>query len=156
VLGNAIAGAVFLAGVFRAFGAGLGGALALAAGATGNLLNAWIHRGAEHVSIGASTAVFGSLGLLAGRALLRGRALGARGRRVWTPVAAALALLAMIGTEGPHVDLWAHACGLATGLGLGIAATLLDLGRVPRALQWTAGAAAIALLLSSWALALRS
>jgi len=154
VLGNAIAGAVFLAGVFRAFGAGLGGALALAAGAGGNLLNGWIHRGAEHVSIGASTAVFGLLGLLAGRALLRGRALGARGRRVWTPVAAALALLAMIGTEGPHVDLWAHACGLAVGLVLGVAATRLDPGRVPRGLQWTAGAAAIALLLASWTLAL--
>ena len=155
LLGNAIAGALFLAGVFRAFGAGLGGALALAAGAAGNLANAWIHRGAAHLSIGASTAVFGALGLLAGRALLRGRALGARGRRAWTPVAAALALLAMIGTEGPHVDLWAHACGLAMGVALGVVATLCGWSRAPRALQWTAGAAAIALILASWTLALR-
>jgi len=155
VLGNAIAGAVFLAGVFRVFGAGLGGALVLAAGAGGNLANAWIHRGGDHLSIGASTAVFGSLGLLAGRALLRGRALGARGRHAWTPVAAALAVLAMIGTEGPHVDLWAHACGLATGVGLGVAATLFGVRRAPRTLQWAAGAAAIALVLASWTLALR-
>ena len=156
VLGNAIAGALFLAGVFRAFGPGVGGALALAAGVGGNLANAWIHRGGVHLSIGASTAVFGALGLLAGRALVRGRALGAQGRRAWAPVAAALALLAMIGTEGEHVDLWAHACGLAIGSALGFAATLLHWSRARPAVQWSAGAAAVALLAASWSAALRN
>jgi membrane associated rhomboid family serine protease len=155
VMGNAIAGALFLAGVFRAFGLGLGSALVLAAGTGGNLANAWIHRGGPHLSIGASTAVFGALGLLAGRALVRGRALGARGRRAWTPAAAALALLAMIGTEGEHVDLWAHACGLAIGIALGITATRLGWSRASPVLQGAAGAAALSLLAASWSLALR-
>jgi membrane associated rhomboid family serine protease len=154
VLGNAVAGALFLAGVFRAFGVGVGALLALGAGTAGNLANAWIHRAGTHVSIGASTAVFGALGILAGRALVRGRARGARGRRAWTPVAAALALLAMIGTEGEHVDLWAHLLGLATGGVLGAGALLLGWDSPRRAVQWPAAAAAAAVLVGSWSLAL--
>lgn len=155
VLGNAVAGALFLAGVFRAFGVGVGALMALGAGAAGNLGNAWIHRAGGHLSIGASTAVFGALGILAGRALVRGRARGARGRRAWTPVAAALALLAMIGTEGEHVDLWAHLLGLAAGGVLGAGALVLGWDSPRRAVQWPAAAAAAAALVGSWALALR-
>jgi membrane associated rhomboid family serine protease len=154
VFGNAVAGALFLAGVFSAFGLGVGSALVLAAGAGGNLANAWIHRAGGHLSIGASTAVFGALGILAGRALVRGRARGARGKRAWIPVAAALALLAMIGTEGQHVDLWAHVLGLAVGGVLGVVAALLRWGAASRTAQRLAGAGAIALAISSWALAL--
>ncbi|HSJ98252.1 MAG TPA: rhomboid family intramembrane serine protease, partial [Myxococcota bacterium] len=102
VLGNAVAGALFLAGVFRVFGFGVGAALVLLAGAGGNLWNAALRAG-PHEVVGASTAVFGALGLLAGRALVAGRVRGLRGRRAFVPVAAALALLAMIGTEGERV-----------------------------------------------------
>ncbi|MEZ4602465.1 MAG: hypothetical protein R2861_03365 [Desulfobacterales bacterium] len=37
----------------------------LASGISGNLFNAWMYESA-HVSIGASTAVFGAVGILAG------------------------------------------------------------------------------------------
>jgi rhomboid protease GluP len=155
VLGNALVGALFLAGVFRVFGLGAGAALVLVAGAGGNLLEAWL-RGPEAVTvIGASTAVFAALGLLAGRGLVRGRARGLRGRSAFLPVAAALGLLAMLGTAGQHTDVWAHACGLAVGVALGTGATATRRLLASRALQGAAGTAALALLVGAWWLALR-
>ena len=155
VVGNAVAGSLFLAGVFRVFGLGAGGALVLATGAFGNMLNAML-RGSEHIVVGASTAVFGALGLLAGRALARGRASGLRGRAAFVPIAAALALLAMIGTEGERVDFWAHGFGLAVGIALGAAAAALGPRTLARpAVQRGAGALALALVLGAWVLAWR-
>src|SRR5262249_1728467 len=90
VLANAVSGAVLLTAVGRLLGPGLGAWLVLLAGAGGNALNAWLH-GANHISIGASTAVFGALGILGGLQFgrLRGR------RRAWLAIAATLALLAL-------------------------------------------------------------
>ncbi len=155
VVGNGVAGALFLAGVFRIFGLGVGAALVLAAGALGNSLNAAL-RGSEHVVVGSSTAVFGALGLLAGRGLARGRARGLQGRTAFLPVAAALALLAMIGTEGERVDFWAHGFGLGIGIALGAATCGAGTGRLAApALQRGAGALALAVLAGAWLLALR-
>jgi membrane associated rhomboid family serine protease len=153
-LGNAVAGALFFSGVFRVFGLGVGGLLVLAAGAGGNALNAWLHQ-SGHVAVGASTAVFGALGLLAGRALVRGRARGLRGRAAFVPAAAALALLAMLGTEGERVDVWAHALGLAVGFACGVALAPFTHRLASRWLQAGAGLAALAVLALSWALAWR-
>lgn len=153
VLGNATAGALFLAAVFRAFGFGVGGALALAAGALGNVANALV-QAPSHATIGASTAVFGALGLLVGNALVLRRA-SLRGRPVWLPIGAALALLAMLGTEGERVDLWAHGLGLVAGVALGgIASSLPARWLGSRPLQMIAGASALAALAIAWAIAL--
>jgi membrane associated rhomboid family serine protease len=153
VLANAIAGALFLTAVCRSWGQGLGCALVLAAGASGNLVNAWV-RGGPHVAVGASTAVFGAVGVLGGVGLVRRRRRGTRGRRSWAPAAAALALLAMLGTAGERVDLGAHLFGLVTGGALGILVALA-LSRPPGApLQWSLATASLAALLLCWALAL--
>lgn len=155
VLGNAVAGALFLSAVFRTFGLGLGGALVLASGALGNAINALL-RTPDHASIGASTAVFGALGIVAGHALVR-RGAAARGRPLWLPLGAALALLAFLGTAGERVDLWAHAFGLASGIALGSAASCVPLRWIEaRALQSAAGAATCVALAGAWWLALRS
>ena len=64
VMGNALSGSIFLSAVNRRLGDGRGPLLVLVAGAAGNLLNAlWYHAG--HLSIGASTAVFSAVGILA-------------------------------------------------------------------------------------------
>lgn len=155
VVGNAVAGALFLAGVFRVFGFGVGAALVLATGALGNALNAGL-RGSEHIVVGASTAVFGALGLLAGRGLARGRARGLRGRAAFLPAAAALALLAMIGTEGERVDFWAHGFGLLVGITLGAGMIVLGTTRLAApSCQRSAGALTLAVLAGAWVLALR-
>ena len=114
VMANAIASVLFLSAVYRALGSGLGCAQVLLAGTGGNLVNAVV-QGAPHASVGASTAVFGALGLLVGLAVMRRRRSGLRGRRVWVPVAAGLAVLGMLGTGGGRVDLLAHLFGFITG-----------------------------------------
>jgi membrane associated rhomboid family serine protease len=143
VLGNAIAGALFLAPVFRAFGPGAGFALTLAAGALGNVANALV-RDPGHATIGASTAVFGALGLLVGERMLRRRASPSR-TAAWIPVGAGLALLAMLGAPGERVDFGAHLGGLAVGIALGLAATRIPTRILARpAVQLAAALAALA------------
>jgi len=145
-LGNALAGALFLSAVFRAFGPGVGGALTVAGGMLGNLGNAAL-RPAHHATIGASTAVFAALGLAAGHTIVRRRA----ARPLWVPVGAALALLAMLGTEGERVDLWAHALGLAAGLGLGVGFARVPAEWLARStVQWAAGLTAVAAIAGAW------
>jgi membrane associated rhomboid family serine protease len=153
VLGNAIAAALFVTAVCRGFGPGLGCALVLVAGAVGNLANAWL-RGGLHASVGAPTAVFGAVGLLGGVGLVRWRQRGGRGRRSWSPVAAALALLAMLGSAGERVDFGAHVLGLLAGLALGVLVARTLTRPLGVAFQWGLAGAAIAALVLCWALAL--
>jgi rhomboid protease GluP len=152
VLGNALAGAVFLTFVGRSLGPGLAIALALVAGAGGNFINAVLH-GTAHSTVGASTSVFGAVGLLSGRGVVSRGRIGARGHRRWTPFAGGLALLAMLGT-GSRADLGAHLLGLLLGAGLGVLVAL-TLRRPPsNAVQWLLAAIAILSVLFSWELAL--
>lgn len=154
VLGNAAAGALFLSGAFRSFGVGVGGALALAAGGLGNAVNALL-RAAAHSTIGASTAVFGALGVVVGERLVRRRQ-SSGGRAVWwLPLGAGFALLAMLGTDGERTDVWAHVLGLLAGTPLGAAATAIPARRLARpALQLAAGALALAAFAGAWAAAI--
>jgi membrane associated rhomboid family serine protease len=154
VAANAIIGALFLTAVCRVLGTGLGCALVLLAGAGGNFTNALLH-GSLHDSVGASTAVFGAVGLLGGLGVGRRHRRGARGRRAWVSVVAALGLLAMLGTAGERVDLWAHLFGLAVGGLLGIPLGFAAHRRPAVGLQWLLGGAALATLLACWSLALR-
>ena len=151
-LSNAIAAFLFFSAVSSMVGVGLGGALVLFAGAGGNLANAVLH-GSPHVAVGASTAVFGAVGMLGSLGMIRRRALSRW--RAWLPVAAALALLGMLGSSGQRVDIWAHLCGLLVGTALGMLIAWI----APRApelrVQWACGTAAIALLIYCWILAFR-
>lgn len=115
VLGNVLAATLFAGTVCRRFGSGVGLAALVAAGALGNLANAFLHR-AGHDSVGASTAVFAAVGMLAADALVAGRAPQA-GRLA--PLGAGLGILAMLGT-GERADVWAHAFGLLAGVALGV------------------------------------
>ncbi len=148
VFGNALAAALLVTLVGRALGPGLAVLAVLAAGAGGNVANAWLHAG-DHLSVGASTAVFGAVGLLGGLGAARRRLRLGR-RPAWTSLGASLGLLAMLGTGGERTDLWAHGFGLAVGLALG--AVLGFALRRPPALAWQilCGAAAAAVVAASW------
>ena len=115
LVSNLAIGGVFILLLCRELGSGLAWCLLLAAGALGNLANAWCQPPA-HDSVGASTLVFGAVGLLAAISAVRHR----YHRRRALPVAAALALLALLGTEGTHTDLGAHLFGFGFGIGLGL------------------------------------
>jgi membrane associated rhomboid family serine protease len=151
VLANAVSAAVFVTLVFRGLGPGVGGALVLVSGAAGNLLNAWL-QDAGHVSVGASTALFGAIGILCGLQFARIRFIRLRRRGAWLPLAAGLGLLAMLGTAGERTDVSAHALGLLCGLPLGALASLL-----PRPAAWPVqlalALASLAVLRWAWALA---
>jgi len=148
-LSNAAAGMLFFSLAFRALGPGLGVALVLAAGALGNAVNAGL-RAAPYLSVGASTSVFGAVGLLAGLAAARG---GGGRRRPWVMAAAGLALLAMLGTGGLRTDVWAHFFGLVVGgvLGAGVGRWLERPPALAAQVGW--GGVALALVAASWALA---
>ncbi len=152
-LSNAIAAALFLGAVCGMLGAGLGSALVLLAGAGGNLANALLH-GSPHVSAGASTAVFGAVGMLGSLGMARLRRRTMRRRRAWVPFAAALALLAMLGAGGPRVDVLAHLFGFLLGGVLGILCAFVAPHPPGLAVQWACGCSALAVLIYCWTLAL--
>ena len=150
LLGNAVASAVFVTAVGRALGPGLGGLLVLASGAGGNVLNALL-QGAPHSAVGASTAVFGAVGVLGG--LQFGRRRRRRRRGAWLPVAGSLALLALLGSDR-EADIVAHLFGLLVGGVLGVAAALLVARPPGRAAQWMLALAALSAVAGSWVVAL--
>jgi len=153
-LSNAIGITVFLGALSSILGPGLSSALVLLAGAGGNLANALIH-GSSHVSIGASTSVFGAVGMLGGLGLARRGRRKVPRRRAWVPVAAALALLAMLGSGGESVDVLAHLFGFLFGGVLGLIFAFVAPSPPGRLVQWGCGSAAFAVLISCWLLALR-
>jgi rhomboid protease GluP len=153
-LSNAIAITLFLGALSSILGPGLASALVLLAGAGGNLTNALVH-GSAHVSVGASTSVFGAVGMLGGLGLARRGRRKVPKRRAWVPVAAALALLAMLGTGGENVDILAHLFGFLFGGVLGLLFTFVAPSPPGRLVQWGCGSAAFAVLISCWLLALR-
>jgi rhomboid protease GluP len=119
---NLALGGVFIVSLCRDLGSGLAWSLLLGSGILGNLANACLHP-PHHSSVGASTLVFGAVGILAAQSILR---LQRHRQRRWPlPFAAALALLALLGTEGKQTDLGAHLFGFLFGMGLGMAAEYL-------------------------------
>jgi membrane associated rhomboid family serine protease len=151
VASNAVATAVLVPPLVQRLGGGCALWLVLLSGAAGNVLAALGHE-AAHAAVGASTATFGALGSLAALRLLPGSPAGRRRKR-WTVAAAALLLLAMLGT-GRGTDVIAHATGLLAGAALGLAGGTW-LRRTPGpAVQWTLGVLAALAVVACWALAL--
>lgn len=170
LISNVSLGAFAFAFVFARFGVGAGLLGTVLGGGLGNLLNAVAHMNGPHSSIGSSTALFASLGLLAG-AEIAARLMHRATRSAWqllVPVGAGLAFLALFGGGGANpdgspvndagrVDVMAHLFGLAAGVVLGAVmfAAGLKMG-ASRMTQILCGAGAVTLLVAAWALAWRS
>jgi rhomboid protease GluP len=148
VLSNAIAGGLLTVAVGTALGPGLAILAILLSGMGGNAVTAFL-RPLAGSSIGASTAVFGAVGLLAGLALDRRRRAGWAGERLWLPVLAGLGLLALMGTA-PDTDVLAHSLGLVAGIPLGACFGLVERRWGRRGGQWTAAVLSLLLLGGSW------
>jgi membrane associated rhomboid family serine protease len=151
--GNAIACLIFVAAVGRWIGSGLAACSILLGGAGGNLLTAWVHREA-HVSVGASTATFAALGLLAGLQVVRRVRIGPLKRRAWIPIGAGLALFAMLGV-GERSDVLAHLLGLGVGSVLGMLVALPFRRPWPGLVQGTLSVVALGAVAGCWLLAWR-
>ena len=153
---NLAAGLVYAGFLLPVLGAGWTWLFIVLAGGAGNWLNAWGHRDVEHLSIGASTAVFAALGMLvAAQCTMRTLALReVRAREFLLPVGAGLGLLAYLGVGDQQTDYMAHFFGLLAGAPFGVAGVWLRLGtRTPRLAQAALAWSAAGLLGVCWRLA---
>ena len=154
LVGNLVFGVLFGLFAGRLLGSGVAWLAIVAAAATGNAANTLLLESA-HRSIGASTAVFAALGLVAGF-VWRGEFMRQdRWSYRYGPVVGGLALLMYTGTGGPNTDIGAHLLGFVCGFLAGM--LLIALGPVPtdRRSQSIAGSIAILLVVTSWIVALR-
>ncbi len=151
LLGNVVAILLLVTAVCQQLGSGVGLWLLLLASAGGNELTAAVHRGG-HVSVGASTAVFAAIGILAAQRIAAPGQGTARPRRWWIALAASLLLLAFLGT-GPNADLLAHAFGLLAGGALGLLVAFTIRRSPPAPVQWLLVVAAGAAVAAAWRLA---
>ena len=153
LLSNLLAGAVIGTLASQLLGQGLAWLAILLAGAAGNL-EAALLRAPDHAAIGASTAVFAALGIVA--AYTRQRRWLERHLRLrrLAPLGAGVLLLAYLGFGGERTDVGAHVTGFVTGLAAGWALARWSefVPRGPRA-QWAFGGLAVTLVAAAWGLA---
>jgi membrane associated rhomboid family serine protease len=159
IVGNLVMGLIFGSALLPWFGTGWAWLSIVASGALGNLLNAWAYRGTPHDSIGASTAVFGALGMLVGQQIAAAiRSHHKPGiREIWFPIAAGLAFLAYLGTQGERVDYTAHGFGMLVGGILGCMLTWFQLpSKTPEWCQKTLATIAFMIPFVAWDLAIHN
>ncbi|HEY2036848.1 MAG TPA: rhomboid family intramembrane serine protease [Steroidobacteraceae bacterium] len=143
----------YLAG--RQLGPGIAWLLIVAGGGIANLLEGlcgppW------HQSVGASTAVFTALGLMAAYTWRERLLLPQRWMQRWGPLLAGMVLLGL-GSGGKETDVMAHLLGFGIGVSFGALAALPAFSRRLHGLrQWPAGLAACAIMAVTWGLALAS
>lgn len=155
VLANALCCVAFGRSVCRQLGTGVAWTLIGLTGAAANGLTA-CSVAAGHAAVGASTATFGALGILAGLQLVRNLGSLREGHRlrgrVWLPLGAAVGVLALLGS-GARSDLLGHLWGIVVGVGAGCAAggaMALGVGLAPQVVQAGVGAVGVVLLGGAW------
>ncbi len=154
---NLMAGAFFGVILAQVLGGGLAWLMTLLAGGIGNALNALLQP-AEHTAIGASTAIFGAVGLLAVLMLKHQRSLWRQGLRRWVPLAVGVMLLAFLGIEGERIDVGAHIAGFLTGCLLGAGLILIGQQATMQTgvAQYVFGAVALLIFAGAWVIALNA
>lgn len=154
LLSNLAFGALFGYPAARLFGPGIAWFLILVGGGLAYGIDALLHP-PEHHLLGASTAVFTALGLIASYGWRRHMRNWSRWMRNASPLIGGIALLAFTGTGGENTDLLAHLAGFVVGSGLGAICARLPMPAPGRhRVQWAAGGGALALLTLAWTLAL--
>jgi rhomboid protease GluP len=156
LLSNLLFGVVAGLAVARLFGPGIAWLSILITAACANFTEMMIAP-ASHRAIGASTAVFAALGLLAGFAWRERLSLRERLWYRWAPLIAGICLLALLGAGDAHVDVLGHALGFLFGVAVGwIFAYMGVPAHRDRRLQMLAGAAAASLIGAAWLAALHA
>jgi len=154
LLNNLVFGTLFLVLLSQVVGGGMSALAVLAAGAAGNVLNALV-RPETHTSVGASTAVFAAVGLLAAMKQDWRHGRLSSNLRDWAPLAAGVMLLAFLGFSEGQTDILAHVFGFASGIALGAALAWQDRPwAVDKVLQWKAACAAVAIVILAWLMAI--
>ena len=156
LLSNLFYGAFFIAFACHLVGTGVGLLSVLLSGIIGTVLNAVV-QDPSHLSVGASTSVFGAIGVYAAFLWADRRRRKFASIYVWAPILVGLSLLATYGipdlqsTPGSRVDVVAHATGFVSGMLIGA-----YLGRLGSAklnephLQQASGIMAAVLVVAGW------
>lgn len=153
LLGNLIFGSVFLLLLAQVTGAGVAGLSMVTAGAVGNALNAFVHS-PSHTSIGASTAIFAGLGLLAALRQVWRPDRSYFSLRNWAPLAGGVTLLLFLGFSGENTDILGHVMGFGSGIGAGWVLARWDRDwSADRGLQWKCAGVAGAVVTTAWVVA---
>ena len=153
LMGNLVFGIMFGLFAGRLLGPGVAWLSIVVAAAAGNALNTLLLE-SVHRAVGASTAVFAALGLVAGY-VWRGK-LMAQDRWPYRvgPIVGGFALLMYTGTGGERTDIGAHLMGFLFGLFGGMLLTAVRDRFAEQQLQIMCGGAALALIVGAWALAI--
>jgi rhomboid protease GluP len=154
LLGNLLFGVIGGIAAARLLGPGVAWASILGAGALANYVEVLISP-ATHRAVGASTAVFAALGLLAGMAWRERLTSRERAWYRWAPLIAGVSLLTLLGAGREHVDVLGHGLGFLFGLGVGWIYARVNMSRNrDTRLQMVTGAGAVLLTCIAWALAI--
>lgn len=153
LIGNACVGGLFGFFAGQLLGSGLTWLSILLSGTMGNLINGLI-REQPHTSIGASTAVFAALGILASYVWIRRNDLKVVHFRRWRPIVGGLILFGYFGIGGVRTDVLAHFFGLISGglFGFALGVSHRKIEQLPH-LQLACGIMSLAILMTGWTLA---
>jgi len=149
LVGNMTGLFIFGTALCSVTGWGTGWLMILISGVTGNLLNAFMYESA-HVSIGASTAVFGAVGILAGYQGFKNKRTPKRLKSAWVPIACGLALLGLLGSGGAETDIMAHLFGFFCGILLGSLYALFIKKTPGKFFQWLSAAGVVLIVYWAW------
>jgi rhomboid protease GluP len=153
LLGNVGFGMYFSYLAARLLGWGVAlGSMVLAA-AAGNVLDS-VLMPVSHSSVGASTMVFATLGLIAAYSWRQKFNRRMRWVHRWSPLIAGVMLLGLIGSGGENTDVLAHLTGFACGALLGAAYGQASAKFFDRRVQLSAAFAAAAAISGAWWLAI--
>lgn len=152
--GNVGFGALFGIMAGRVLGSGVTWLAVVVASSVANLINTLL-LDSSHRAIGASTAVFATLGLVAGF-VWRGKLMK---QDRWPyrvgPIVGGIALLAYTGTGDANTDIGAHLSGFICGFLAGIILTHVYRFVPQKSVQRTSGLLAITIVVIAWLFALR-
>lgn len=153
LVGNLVFGIMFGLFAGRLVGSGVAWLSIVVAAGLGNSINTLLLE-ASHRAIGASTAVFAALGLVAGF-VWRGKFMAQdRWAYRFGPVVGGFALLMYTGTGGERTDIGAHLMGFLFGMAAGILLSRFRDQLGSDRLQLFSGIAAVLLMSGAWALAI--
>jgi len=155
IVGNIVFGALFGLFAGRLLGSGVAWLAILLAAAAGNALNTLLLESA-HRSIGASTAVFAALGIVAGF-VWRGKFMS---QERWPyrigPVVGGFALLMFTGTGDANTDIGAHLMGFLCGFTGGMLLTMARDKLTEKSWQRAGAILASLIIVGAWSAAFLS
>ncbi len=153
--GNCAFGLLFGLFASQALGNGVAWFSILLAGILGNIVSAFI-QAPSHNSIGASTAVFAALGIVAAHTWSTRHNRLYRGLRRWMPIIGGMLLLSLLGGPAERIDVMSHITGFISGTFFGaFYGTFGSRLRLKAAYQVALGIAAVLIVLSAWLAAVK-